>query len=101
LAAISNFEKYRNYWFFDQSAMKSCIAGKFDSRFEKFMSFYVKKLSLEKKRGGVCLRKVALKVVQFLFLQLQRVLSESELKSNFLYMKMKPKESAISSFSKF
>ncbi len=63
LAAISNFGKYRNYWFFGQNSMKSCVAGKFDARFEKLVSFYVRKLSLKKKRGGVCLRKIALKVV--------------------------------------
>ncbi len=64
LAAISNFGKYRNYWFFDQNLMKSCIAEKFDSRFEKLMSFYVKKVSFKKILGRVCLCNIALKVVQ-------------------------------------
>jgi len=69
--------------------MKNCIAEKFDFRFEKLMSFYVRNLCFKKKRGGVCLRKIALKVMQWMFLQLQRAgssgpdLPELERKSNF------------------
>ena len=48
--------------------MKNCIAEKFDSRFEKLMSFYVRILHLKKNSGGVCLRKIPLKVVQLCLL---------------------------------
>ena len=107
MAAILNFNKHRNYWFFIQNTMKNCIAEKFDSRFEKLMFFYVRGLCFKKNPGRIWFRKIALKVVQLSFLQLQRagsswpVLPESKTKSSFLYMKIKLKESALFSFSKF
>ena len=107
LAAILNFYKYRNYLFFYPKTIKNWIAEKIDSRFEKLMVFYVRKLCFKKISGCICFRKIALKVVQLPFLQLQRagssrpVLSESKPKSSFLYMKMKLNTSIIFLFLKY
>ena len=90
LAVISNFYKYRKYWIFIQNSMKSWIAEKFDSRFEKLMSFYVRKFCWKKNSGGICLRKIALKVVQ-LYIQ-----SIGKVTGGFIFWITQPKWNQLS-----